>query len=248
MHFSRHSEDFCVSFVMFSGVTEVQFGGFIGDSGFEMTQHHCHRDSLGYKFSHSSCSLILGAYMISSQNFQTHYFSLLVGPLRNFPIFSLRNFNLVTRLSFDFWDFIYIPFSIAQKEISTEEAHSQTENKHPQSPGTGVTKQIKVCLKCIFNQELGIPCRLLNTCYLSTSSPIFYSHWKKLEDSTLESIHITRNGEVNLITFPVKIVLVITNLPSHFPQFHGMLLTTYFLSPIHQYILKRGAGSHVGLL
>lgn len=106
MHFPIHSEDFCESFVMFSGVTEVQLGGFIGDAGFWMTQHRCHRDSLGNKFSHSSCWLILCAYMISSQNFQTHYFPCPVGPLWNFPIFS-RNFKLVTCLSFDFWDFIY---------------------------------------------------------------------------------------------------------------------------------------------
>lgn len=149
------------------------------------------------------------------QTFQTHCFPPLVGPLWNFPTFLSRNFKLVTLLRFDFWDFIYTILNSTKRNFHRGSPESDGKQK-PTNPGTSMTKLIKVCLKCrlqaetwnsLWNLDFQICAIYPHPLWFLQSFSL--SSWK----TTLESIHFIRNGDVNFITFPGRIVSAMNSSP-----------------------------------
>lgn len=135
-HFADASEDLCVSFVMFSGVTQVPSVGICwwhwlrGVSTLFRT--HWEAKFPLYLFIDLRC---LYAHF---PKLQDSLFYTPVGCLWNFPIFLSRHFKLVTTLRMDFGDFIYIVLKSAERNF--HRGSLQPDGKCLQCPGTRVTK------------------------------------------------------------------------------------------------------------
>ena len=87
---------------------------------------------------------------------KTHYFPPLVGPLQNFPIFSSRNFKLVTALCHDFGDFLYIVLNSMKRNSHRGSPQSDSTHTQHNTQALGWLSQSRCVENGIFNPEVEI--------------------------------------------------------------------------------------------